>query len=133
MLRGGGWLHSFAARRPKSPGASLAFLPDAALPEDLARASASATLGGALGRLAHEIEAALPAETITFASEYVQKWEGDAHGIDRDSVEAAIRRLNPRQSSSARLVLSTALAAAAGSSVFSPGISLQYRFSRWYI
>ena len=114
MMRSGGWLHSFAARRPKASGASLAFLPEVGLPDDLAWASASATLAGALGRLAHEIDregrAALPAETISFASDYIQKWEGNAHGIDRDSVDDAISRLSPEHSSSARLVLLTALA-----------------------
>lgn len=114
MIRGGGWLHSSAARRPKTPGDSLAFLPDVELPEDLAWASASTALAGALARLAHEIEreghAAIPKETITFAWEFIQNWQGDSHGIDRESLEVAIKRLSPKQSSSARLVLLTALA-----------------------
>ncbi len=114
MMRSGGWIHSFAARRPKTAGASLAFLPDVSLPEDFAWASTSPTLAGALARLAHEIEregrASLPEETIAFASEYIQKWHGEAHGADRNSVEVAVKRLNPRQSSSARLTLLTALA-----------------------
>jgi hypothetical protein len=114
LMRGGGWFHSFAARRPKASGASLAFLSDVDLPDDLAWASSSAGLGGALARLAHETEregrAALPAETIMFASEFIQERQSGAQGIDRYSVEVAIKRLSPRQSSSARLVLLTALA-----------------------
>jgi AhpD family alkylhydroperoxidase len=114
LMRGGGWFHSFAARRPKTPGDSLAFLPDVPLPDDLAWASASPALSGALARLSHEIEqqghAALPSETITFASEFIQKSEIEAHCFDRASVELAIQHLNPAQSNSARLVLLTALA-----------------------
>ena len=114
LSRSAGWYFSFAARRPKSPGASLAFLPDAELPEDMAWASASETLAGAWARFAHEIErqgqTALPAETRSFASEFVQAWQGEAVEISRDSVEDAIQRLSPEQRSSARLVLLTAIA-----------------------
>ena len=114
LLRGGGWFHSFAARRAKAPGESLAFLPEAALPDDLSWASTNPALAGALARLAHEIEqegrSALPAETLSFASEFIQDWQGEARQIDRDSVEVAIAQLSPGQAGPARLVLLTALA-----------------------
>lgn len=108
------WYFSIAARRVKVPGASLALLPHAELPQDLAWAAANERLAGAWARFAHEVErlgqAALPAETMKFASEVIQKWEGGELRISRGAVEEAIQRLRPDERSCGRLVLLTALA-----------------------
>jgi AhpD family alkylhydroperoxidase len=113
LTRIAGWYFSFAARRPKMPGASLAFLPDAELPEDLAWASANKSLAGAWARFAREIErqgqSALPAEIRTFAGECLQRWQGDI-SQDSASVESSIQRLDPDQRNGGKLVLLTAIA-----------------------
>ena len=114
LSRSAGWYFSFAARRPKTPGDSLVFLPDVCLPEDMAWASASATLAGAWARFAQEVEqqgqSALAAETRKLVSDYIQNWEGGALGTSRGAVEHAIQQLSPEHRGSGRLVLLTALA-----------------------
>jgi AhpD family alkylhydroperoxidase len=114
LSRIAGWYFSFAARRPKLAGDSLAFLPETELPEDLAWASASAPLAGAWARFATEIErhgqAALPAETRQLATEYVGNWRGEGLEFRNGTLEDAVRPLGPEQRSAGRLVLLTALA-----------------------
>jgi AhpD family alkylhydroperoxidase len=113
LTRIAGWYFSFAARRQKAPGASLAFLPDAELPEDLAWANASEALAGAWARFAQEIErqgqSALPLEIRMFAAEHIQHWEGDTRE-DCSSLENAVQSLVPEQRNSGKLVLLTAFA-----------------------
>jgi AhpD family alkylhydroperoxidase len=114
LSRIGGWYFSSAARRAKTVGASLEFLPDAELPPDMAWASASPTLAGAWARFAREVErqgqAALAAETRQFASNYIGNWRGGHAPLPNDSLEDAIQLLDAGQHSAARLVLLTALA-----------------------
>ncbi|MEX0614034.1 MAG: hypothetical protein WD738_01135 [Pirellulales bacterium] len=114
LSRAAGWYFSFAARRPKTRGDSLGFLPDAALPADMEWAAANETVAGAWARFAQEIErqgqAALSAETRNFAVEYIGEWDGDADELDRESIEVAIAQLSPEQRSAVRLVVLTALA-----------------------
>jgi AhpD family alkylhydroperoxidase len=114
LSRVGGWYFSFAARRPKAPGASLMFLPDAPLPEDMAWASASETLGGAWARFAHEIDrlgqSVLAVEVRELAANHIDECRIDLNGKTRGTVEDVIRKVTPDQRSAARLVLLTALA-----------------------
>lgn len=113
LSRIAGWYFSFAARRPKTPGDSLAFLPDAPLPEDLAWASTSRTLAGAWARFALEIErqgqAALPKDTRALASTVIRNLEGPANELRNGSLEAAVQPLPSDQRSAARLVLLSTL------------------------
>jgi AhpD family alkylhydroperoxidase len=114
LSRIAGWYFSFAARRRKTAGASLAFLPDAALPEDMAWASASAPLAGAWARFAREVEhhgeAALGKETRQLASEYVCNWRGSGDELCNGSLDLAVQSLDLDERSAGRLVLMTALA-----------------------
>jgi hypothetical protein len=114
LSRIAGWYFSFAARRPKMAGDSLAFLPEAVLPEDLAWASASATLAGAWARFAAEMErhgeAALPAVTRQLATEYIGTWHGEGLELRNGTLEEAVQPLSPKQRNAGRLVLLTALA-----------------------
>jgi hypothetical protein len=113
LTRLAGWYFSFAARREKMPGASLAFLPGAELPEDLAWANANEALAGAWARFAQEIErigqSALPLEIRTFAAEHIQRWQGDMLD-NRSSIENAICSLAAEQRNAGKLVLLTAFA-----------------------
>jgi AhpD family alkylhydroperoxidase len=114
LSRIAGWYFSFAARRTKTAGASLAFLPEAELPADMAWATASETLAGAWARFALEVErqgqAALHAQTRQFAADYIGNWQGAAEELRNGTLEGAIQSLGPEQRSAARLVLLTALA-----------------------
>jgi AhpD family alkylhydroperoxidase len=114
LSRVAGWYFSFAARRPKMVGDSLAFLPDAELPADMAWASHSAPLAGAWARFAAEIErqgqAALPEATRQLASDYIGNWRGEDLELRNGTLEDAVQPLDPDQRSAGRLVLLTALA-----------------------
>jgi AhpD family alkylhydroperoxidase len=114
LSRTAGWYFSFAARRAKTPGASLSFLPEAELPDDLAWAASSPTLAGAWARFALEVEqqgqASLPAETRHLATHCIGNWRGEAVEFGNGALNDAIRPLDPAQHDAARLVLLTALA-----------------------
>jgi AhpD family alkylhydroperoxidase len=114
LSRVAGWYFSFAARRPKTPGDSLLFLPAAPLPPDLSWAAASESVGGAWARFAQEVErqgeASLPPATRLFAAQQIREWPGDPEVFDRTSIEETIDRLPPDERPAARLVLLTALA-----------------------
>jgi AhpD family alkylhydroperoxidase len=112
LSRVAGWYFSFAARRPKAPGASLAFLPDAALPADMVWASASQPVAGAWARFAREVElqgeAVLGDETRQLSSEYIENWRGAANEFRNGLLEEAVQRLPLEQRNAGRLVLMTA-------------------------
>jgi AhpD family alkylhydroperoxidase len=105
---------SRAARRPKASGNSLKLLPEADLPADLEWAKTNPTIAGAFARFAAVAEeagaSALSAEIRTFIQKYVQTWNGEAPGINRQWVEQAIDVFNDDASKAAgRLALSTAI------------------------
>jgi hypothetical protein len=108
------WYFSRAARRPKSAGVSLALLPAAELPADLAWAAASPTVASAFARWAAVIEAAgqgvLPADVRALVRERVAAWDGEDPGLGRGWVEEAIAGLDEGDKPAARLALLTALA-----------------------
>ena len=114
LARSAGWYFSFAACRPKPAGTSLAFLPDAPLPDDMGWAAGNPHLAGAWARLAHEVERhgrmALGAETMDFAADYIGSRNGESLDCDPSEIEAAIGALSNAERSAARLVLLTALA-----------------------
>jgi AhpD family alkylhydroperoxidase len=92
----GGALHGLAARAAglyfaravrgrRRPGASLGFLPDAPLPSDLAWASGSPSLAGALARFVAVVEEeggrALPAAVRRLVSASLADWHGEDRGL----------------------------------------------------
>jgi AhpD family alkylhydroperoxidase len=106
---------SRAARRPKASGDSLKLLPEAELPAGLEWAKTNPTIAGAFARFAAVIEeagaSALSAEIRTCVQEYVQTWNGEASGLNRQWVEQAISGFNDNASKAAGgLALLTALA-----------------------
>jgi AhpD family alkylhydroperoxidase len=114
LSRAAGWYFSFAANRPKAPGASLMFLPDAPLPNDMAWAEPNETLAGAWARFAHEIDrlgqAMLPAEARELATAYIGEARGDMNGRARHLVDDVVQRAKPENRGATQLVLLTALA-----------------------
>jgi AhpD family alkylhydroperoxidase len=114
LSRAAGWYFSFAASRPKVPGASLMFLPDAPLPNDMSWAAPSETLASSWARFAYEIDrlgqSMLPAETRELATEYIHEARGDMNGKTRGMVDDVVHRAKPEHRAATRLVLLTALA-----------------------
>jgi hypothetical protein len=114
LSRIAGWYFSFAARRQKTAGDSLAFLPNAELPADMGWASPSAPLAGAWARFAAEVERqgreALPAATRQLATEYIGNWRGEGLELCNGTLEDAVQPLGYEQRGAGRLVLLTALA-----------------------
>jgi AhpD family alkylhydroperoxidase len=109
-----GWVVSGAVRRPKPPGASLALLPDAPLPPDLAWAAASPTVAPAFARFAAAVaragDAALSPAARAHVGARVRDWQGDAPGLGRGWVEAGLDTLPPPAAAEARLALLAAFA-----------------------
>jgi AhpD family alkylhydroperoxidase len=96
------------------PGASLAFLPPATLPDDLAWAAMSPAVAGAFAGLAAAVEAAgvvaLPEPVRALVEAQLEAWDGEAPGLSRRWLEGAVVDLRPGHRAAARLALLTALA-----------------------
>jgi AhpD family alkylhydroperoxidase len=114
LSRAAGWYFSFAARRFKAPGASLVFLPDAKLPDDMAWAAASETLTGAWARFAREIDrigqATLSDKTRSLANDCIDEWHAGGMAANGELVDEFVARANSNERAAARLVLLTAIA-----------------------
>jgi AhpD family alkylhydroperoxidase len=86
LTRIAGWFFSGAVKRPKQPGESLKFLPDAELPADLAWAAPSPTVAGAFARLAAVIEElgnnSLPPEVRALVGERMKAWNGEVPALN---------------------------------------------------
>jgi AhpD family alkylhydroperoxidase len=99
------------ARLAPEPGASLALLPEAELPADLAWAGRDPNVAGAFARLAAAVEragASIPAAVRSAARARIEAWRGEAPGpgwLDR-----AVADLDEGDRPAARLVLLAALA-----------------------
>lgn len=106
----GGFMRA-SAGRPHAPGAALALLPDAEPPADLAWATGSPTISGAMARAAAMIDSvAVPATVRELVSAEVDGWRGDGKGLSRAWVDAAVAGLSPHDRPAGRLALLTALA-----------------------
>ncbi|MEI7556376.1 hypothetical protein [Candidatus Chlorohelix sp.] len=106
------WL---VAHQKVKPGTSLALLPPAPLPEELAWATPNKALAGALARFASVIETAgqatIPAPVRSRVLISLDNWHGEAMGISRIWVEDAVADLEEEHKALARLLLLVALAA----------------------
>ena len=109
-----GLFFSRAARRHKSLGDSLKFLPEADLPADLNWAKPNPTIAGAFARFAAVIEEvgayALSAEVRAYVQERVQGWNGETLRLNKQWVEQAISGFNDASKAAGQLALLAALA-----------------------
>jgi AhpD family alkylhydroperoxidase len=107
--RAAGLYFARAVRRPRRPGASLGLLPEASLPGDLAWASESPTLAGALARLAAVVEEeggrALSPTVRRLVSASLARWRGEDRGISLAWLDAELEPLDPAERATGRLAL----------------------------
>jgi len=101
-------------QRPLAPGESLAFLPNATLPPDLAWSANHATLASALARAAAAFDAAgaaaLPAAVRALVHTRLTAWRGETPPLDRRWLDDAMTTLDSAERPAARLALLTAFA-----------------------
>lgn len=100
--------------RAVEPGASLGFVPRAALPGDLAWATTNPAVTAAFAGFAAVVEEAgekvLPEPVRALVGARVQAWNGEIMGMSRRWVEEAAETIREEHRSAARLTLLTALA-----------------------
>ena len=100
--------------RPLEPGASLAFVPQAPLPDDLSWAAASPAVSAAFAGFAQVVaeagKVALPEPVRALVDERVGAWNGETMGMSRRWVQEAADTLAEEDRPAARLALLTALA-----------------------
>jgi len=106
-----GRFFSLAVNRSKQAGESLAFLPAAALPADMAWAVESPTVAGAFARLAWAVEEegknALADEVREMVHRHVQEWNGEIPDFGKTG--GMVAALTGNAQVAARLTLTTAL------------------------
>ena len=102
------------ARECPAPGASLDLLPAAPLPGDLAWATGSASIEGALGRACAAVDAAgdrsVPEPVRDLVLATLAGWDGRPAALGRGWADAAVSGLAAGQRPAGRLALLTALA-----------------------
>jgi AhpD family alkylhydroperoxidase len=107
--RAGGLYFARAVRRPRRPGTSLELLPEAPLPSDLAWASGSPTLAGALARLAAVVEEegarALSPAVRRLVSASLARWRGEDRGMSLAWLDGELEPLDPAERAMGRLAL----------------------------
>jgi AhpD family alkylhydroperoxidase len=100
--------------RRLAAGASLDFLPAAALPADLAWSTSHPTLADALARAAAGFESAgtahLPSAVRTLVASRIETWRGENPGLGRHWCEEAVATLPADERPRARLALLAAFA-----------------------
>lgn len=110
LSRIGGWFFARAARRPKQRGASLAFLPESALPPDLQWAQASPEVAGAFARMAAVIaelaEKHVSADARQYVEQRLDEWRGSLSPGQMGQSEPG---LDGRGQATAQLALTVAL------------------------
>ena len=114
LKRVAGWFFSRAMQRPKIPGTSLEFLPEASLPIDLEWATPSPNVAGAFARFAFVIENDvmddLPKDVFIWASEKINQWDGSDPELGRGWVDEATKELDSTTRIVAKMLLLTAFA-----------------------
>lgn len=102
------------ASRRGGRGASLDFLPPAALPDDLAWAAGDPVIADAFGRAAAAFDAAgrraLPDAVRELVTARLGSWHGEEPGVSRAWVEGAVEPLDATQRPLGRLALLAAFA-----------------------
>jgi AhpD family alkylhydroperoxidase len=100
--------------RPLEPGAAVGFVPQVALPDDLAWAATRPTVSVAFAGFAGVVEQAgekvLPEPVRALVCERVRAWNGESMGMSRRWVEDAVDAIEEEHRPAARLTLLTALA-----------------------
>jgi AhpD family alkylhydroperoxidase len=111
--RAGGLFFARFTRRPRRPGDSLHILQAAPLPRDLGWASSSPAISCAFAAFAGAAEAAgslaLESEVRECVRCAVERWQGEAPGLDRSWAETAAAPVPKNQRPAARLALFAAL------------------------
>jgi len=114
MKRMLGWAYAGSARTIYPPGSSLALLPEAELPPDLAWARATPDIAAAFARFAAVIERVgargLSQEVCDRVQEHIHVWNGEAPGLSRQWVEQAVSDLVGEVKIATRLALLAARA-----------------------
>ncbi len=114
LKRVAGLMFSRAMHRPKEPGLSLSFLPEAEVPEDMAWAGASPVVSGAFSRWDAAVQAAgeelLAADVRDCLQERINQWNGEDPGLGRAWVDAPAEPFDKASASAVQLGLLTALA-----------------------
>jgi AhpD family alkylhydroperoxidase len=107
--RAAGLYFARAVRRPRRPGTSLGLLPDAPLPADLAWASGSPTLAGALARWAAVVEEeggrALSPASRQLVRDSLARWDGEDRGLSLAWLDDELEPLDPADRTAGRLAL----------------------------
>lgn len=107
-------IFSRAAKRPKTAGESLQFLPEAKLPADLSWAETSTNVAAAFARFAAAVEnvgvLALSPEIRSFVQEKVDAWNGKIQELNRSWVEQCLKEFSDPPRTEVKLALLTALA-----------------------
>lgn len=98
LKRIAGWYFSLAARKTKSPGESLKFIPTAPLPDDLLWAEGSPIITKSFAGFSYVVEEAgvalLTADVRQCVEKFIHSWNGEDPGMSRQWVEAVIEELD---------------------------------------
>jgi AhpD family alkylhydroperoxidase len=114
MKRIGGAAMRDVIKQELTPGESLSLLPEAALPKDMAWASANPNVAEAFARAAAAIERAasgvIPEPVRILVLECLQLWRGEEMGLSRSWADEAVAVIDETDRPLARLALLAALA-----------------------
>ena len=114
LKRIAGWYFSISARRSKSQGESLTFLPASELSSDLTWAKYSPYVAKAFAQFSAVIEEigknALADPIRHRVKKYINAWNGEHPAMNRQWVEHALQDLDDKSKEAGRLVLISAIA-----------------------
>ena len=114
LLRLAAWRFRPYANREPGPGASLALLPEAELPEDMRWAAGSPVIAGVWARLTQAVEsagaAALPEDARAAVTRALWAWSGEDPGLGTQWIDDALGELDASSRPAGRLALLAALA-----------------------
>jgi len=114
LKRVAGWYFSLAAKRKKTPGESLKFVPSVSLPDDMHWAEGSVAIAHSFGGFSHVVDeagAALLSATVRrCVAQFIDSWNGEDPGMSRQWVEAIVADLKDADKDVARLILTASIA-----------------------
>ena len=114
LKRIAGLYFSLSARRSKSCGESLKFIPSARLPEDMGWAEDSPSISKSFAGFSAVIDeigsSILPDEVRLCVEKYIHSWNGEYPGMSRHWVDQATQGLGETEKDVGRLVLTASIA-----------------------